>query len=134
MQCCTRKFPPFLCLSRIRIACATVLALSIAGHNKQNLIKGLLPELLPLLYDQTIIKVDFLEVGNSSSHCAYLDKPNSTSVKILCAEMVRLTGIIVDKSVEFSYEELSKATDEFSLSNQIGQGGFGIVYYAELRG
>ncbi|KAL8195369.1 hypothetical protein R6Q57_025772 [Mikania cordata] len=45
-----------------------------------------------------------------------------------------LTGITVDKSVEFSYEELSTATDEFSLANKIGQGGFGAVYYAELRG
>jgi chitin elicitor receptor kinase 1 len=45
-----------------------------------------------------------------------------------------LTGITVDKSVEFSYEELAKATDDFSLSNKIGQGGFGAVFYAELRG
>lgn len=45
-----------------------------------------------------------------------------------------LTGITVDKSVEFSYEELAKATDNFSLANKIGQGGFGAVYYAELRG
>lgn len=36
---------------------AAVLALSTAAHNKPNLIKGLLLELLPLLYDQTIIKV-----------------------------------------------------------------------------
>ena len=36
---------------------AAVLALNTAAHNKPNLIKGLLPELLPLLYDQTIIKV-----------------------------------------------------------------------------
>ncbi|CAH1451388.1 unnamed protein product [Lactuca virosa] len=55
---------------------AAVLALSIAGHNKPNLIKGLLPEVLPLLYDQTIIKVllmctvsskvawDVVKVGN----------------------------------------------------------------------
>ncbi|XP_071736733.1 lysM domain receptor-like kinase 3 [Rutidosis leptorrhynchoides] len=43
-------------------------------------------------------------------------------------------GITVDKSVEFSYEELSSATDDFSLANKIGQGGFGAVYYAELRG
>jgi hypothetical protein len=40
----------------------------------------------------------------------------------------------VDKSVEFSYEELATATDNFSLANKIGQGGFGAVYYAELRG
>ncbi|XP_065638183.1 LOW QUALITY PROTEIN: chitin elicitor receptor kinase 1 [Quercus suber] len=45
-----------------------------------------------------------------------------------------LTGITMDKSVEFSYEELAKATDDFSLNNKIGQGGFGSVYYAELRG
>lgn len=36
---------------------AAVLALSTAAHNKPNLIKGLLPEILPLLYDQTVIKV-----------------------------------------------------------------------------
>lgn len=45
-----------------------------------------------------------------------------------------ITGITVDKSVEFSYEELAKATDDFSLANKIGEGGFGAVYYAELRG
>ncbi|RDX97188.1 LysM domain receptor-like kinase 3, partial [Mucuna pruriens] len=45
-----------------------------------------------------------------------------------------ITGIKVDKSVEFSYEELATATDTFSLANKIGQGGFGSVYYAELRG
>ncbi|GKA95741.1 cullin-associated NEDD8-dissociated protein 1 [Tanacetum coccineum] len=42
---------------------AAVLALSIAGHNKPNLIKGLLPELLPLLYDQTIIKNSSVDLG-----------------------------------------------------------------------
>ncbi|KAJ7002205.1 hypothetical protein NC653_012304 [Populus alba x Populus x berolinensis] len=36
---------------------AAILALSTFAHNKPNLIKGLLPELLPLLYDQTIVKV-----------------------------------------------------------------------------
>lgn len=36
---------------------AAVLALSTAAHNKPSLIKGLLPELLPLLYDQTVVKV-----------------------------------------------------------------------------
>lgn len=39
---------------------AAVLALSTAAHNKPNLIKGLLAELLPLLYDQTVVKVHFL--------------------------------------------------------------------------
>ncbi|XAR55349.1 Non-specific serine/threonine protein kinase [Bertholletia excelsa] len=45
-----------------------------------------------------------------------------------------LTGMTVDKSVEFSYEELAKATNDFSLANKIGEGGFGSVYYAELQG
>ncbi|OIW16245.1 hypothetical protein TanjilG_18960 [Lupinus angustifolius] len=45
-----------------------------------------------------------------------------------------LTGIMVAKSLEFSYQELAKATNNFSLDNKIGQGGFGAVYYAELRG
>ncbi|GFY99152.1 chitin elicitor receptor kinase 1 [Actinidia rufa] len=45
------------------------------------------------------------------------------------------TGITVDKSVEFFYEDLAKATDDdFSIVDKIGQGGFGAVYYAELRG
>ncbi|XP_021771265.1 chitin elicitor receptor kinase 1-like isoform X2 [Chenopodium quinoa] len=43
-------------------------------------------------------------------------------------------GVTVDKSVEFSYEELALATDNFSMANKIGSGGFGDVYYAELRG
>ncbi|XP_051146886.1 cullin-associated NEDD8-dissociated protein 1 [Andrographis paniculata] len=39
---------------------AAVLALSTAAHYKPNLIKGLLPELLPLLYDQTVIKKELI--------------------------------------------------------------------------
>lgn len=45
-----------------------------------------------------------------------------------------ITGLTVDKSVEFSYDELAAASNNFSLANKIGQGGFGSVYYAELRG
>ena len=45
-----------------------------------------------------------------------------------------ISGITVDKSVEFPYEELATATNNFSMANKIGQGGFGAVYYAELRG
>ena len=43
-------------------------------------------------------------------------------------------SITVDKSVEFSYEELANATNNFSMANKIGEGGFGVVYYGELRG
>jgi chitin elicitor receptor kinase 1 len=43
-------------------------------------------------------------------------------------------GIKVDRSIQFSYEELCDATHNFSMEHKIGQGGFGSVYYAELRG
>ncbi|OVA09750.1 Protein kinase domain [Macleaya cordata] len=56
------------------------------------------------------------------------------SVALVGGASPGLTGISLDKSVEFSYEELAKATNDFSIANKIGQGGFGIVYYAELRG
>ncbi|EMS55195.1 Cullin-associated NEDD8-dissociated protein 1 [Triticum urartu] len=39
---------------------AAVLALSTAAHNKPSLIKGLLPELLRLLYDQTVVKQELI--------------------------------------------------------------------------
>ncbi|XP_047249808.1 lysM domain receptor-like kinase 3 isoform X7 [Capsicum annuum] len=45
-----------------------------------------------------------------------------------------LSGISVDKYVEFTYEELATSTNDFSIANKIGQGGSGAVYYAELRG
>lgn len=43
-------------------------------------------------------------------------------------------GIMAEKSHEFSYKELANATNNFSGANKIGHGGFGEVYYAELRG
>jgi hypothetical protein len=56
---------------------AAILALSTFAHNKPNLIKGLLPELLPLLYDQTIVKVieklAFSELMMQLPYAAYLN-------------------------------------------------------------
>ncbi|KAL8470111.1 hypothetical protein ACS0TY_032833 [Phlomoides rotata] len=47
----------------------------------------------------------------------------------------KLKGMMsVDKSVEFTYQELAAATNDFNVSCKIGQGGFGCVYYGELRG
>lgn len=76
-----------------------------------------------------------------------LDKPGEQS-KRSALESARLTGsfsahaggdagnigMTIDKSLEFSYEELAQATNNFSLANKIGSGGFGDVYFAELRG
>lgn len=41
---------------------AAVSALSTAAHNKPALVKDLLPTLLPLLYDQTVVKVHQLSL------------------------------------------------------------------------
>ncbi|KAI4353687.1 hypothetical protein L6164_002618 [Bauhinia variegata] len=45
-----------------------------------------------------------------------------------------ITSIMVDKLVEFLYEELANATDNFNVANKIVQGGFGAIYYEKLRG
>ncbi|KAB1201543.1 Chitin elicitor receptor kinase 1 [Morella rubra] len=58
----------------------------------------------------------------------------SESVALVGVGSLGLEGSSVDKSVEFSYEELAEATNDFSIATKIGQGGFGSVYYAELRG
>ncbi|KAJ4982110.1 hypothetical protein NE237_032947 [Protea cynaroides] len=62
-----------------------------------------------------------------------LDK-SSRSTSLVGDVSVGRTAITVDKSVEFSYEELANATNNFSMASKIGEGGFGAVYYAELRG
>ncbi|GMN36384.1 hypothetical protein TIFTF001_005987 [Ficus carica] len=81
--------------------------------------------LLPAASDQDLC-VQFAQCSRSTSE--------QTSESVLVASGGTSTGITVDKSVEFSYEELAKATNDFSIDNKIGQGGFGSVYYAELRG
>nr|KAJ0185106.1 hypothetical protein LSAT_V11C900498670 [Lactuca sativa] len=73
-----------------------------------------------------------LLLAGCSYYGFYRNKKDSSDLPIDAPHI--LTGITVDKSIEFSYKELSKATDEFSLANKIGQGGFGAVYYAKLRG
>ncbi|CAM6082112.1 unnamed protein product [Calypogeia fissa] len=45
-----------------------------------------------------------------------------------------LSDFTVDKSVEFSFEELTAATNNFNVANKIGEGGYGSVYLATLRG
>ncbi|CAN4111209.1 unnamed protein product [Withania somnifera] len=45
-----------------------------------------------------------------------------------------LSVIHVDKSVEFSYKELAEATDNFSISNKIGEGGFGKAAIKRMDG
>lgn len=91
------------------------------GYHRRKKVKG--ATLLPSLPSDNSTRAGLASGGS-------LDKAGGS----IDGSSPRLTGITVDKSVEFSYEELAKATDDFSLSNKIGQGGFGSVYYAELRG
>lgn len=39
-----------------------------------------------------------------------------------------------NNSVEYTHEELRNATNGFSVANEIGAGGFAVVYYGEIRG
>ncbi|KAB2007198.1 hypothetical protein ES319_D10G011800v1 [Gossypium barbadense] len=71
----------------------------------------------------------YIQLGHGSGGTL---KNNSETTALVTSP--GLTGITVDKSVEFSCEELAKATDNFNSANKIGQGGFGSVYLAELRG
>ncbi|KAI3829395.1 hypothetical protein L1987_03518 [Smallanthus sonchifolius] len=75
-----------------------------------------------------------LLLENGSEHVHGRNLGRTTNSDPLVGGAPGVTGITVDKSVEFAYEELAKATDDFSLTNKIGQGGFGAVYYGELRG
>ncbi|KAF8653852.1 hypothetical protein HU200_061981 [Digitaria exilis] len=77
-------------------------------------------------------KAALLPSSEDSTQLASMDKAALSSSQADSASGV--PGITVDKSVEFSYDELFNATEGFSMSNKIGQGGFGAVYYAELRG
>ncbi|KAF7146099.1 hypothetical protein RHSIM_Rhsim04G0048200 [Rhododendron simsii] len=64
--------------------------------------------------------------GSTSEKSDSTSAPGSASSRGL--------AISLDKSMEFSYEELANATNDFSIGHKIAQGGFGAVYYAELRG
>ncbi|VFQ62156.1 unnamed protein product [Cuscuta campestris] len=77
-------------------------------------------------------KISLLSLSESRSHITGLEASALKDTDPGASPV--FSGITVEKSVEFSYEELAKATNDFSLANKIGEGGFGAVYYAELRG
>ncbi|XP_048326838.1 lysM domain receptor-like kinase 3 [Ziziphus jujuba] len=135
------KFPPLN--SRTGISQGVIAGISVAGvcgtlvlglfvyagfYRRKKLVEA--SSLLPKASDDHYIQ---LTPGSGST----LEKTSDSSALVgvgVGGASPGHTGITVDKSVEFSYEELAKATNDFSLANKIGQGGFGSVYYAELRG
>lgn len=82
----------------------------------------------PLLFVSFLLYISFVGVN-----CLVSGSKEAQSTGVI-ASSPGLAGITVDKSVEFSYEELAQATDNFSMANKIGEGGFGAVFYANLRG
>ncbi|KAL0905415.1 hypothetical protein M5K25_023835 [Dendrobium thyrsiflorum] len=73
-------------------------------------------------------------VSDDSTPMRRAASDKNTALASLEGTIATATSLSVEKSVEFSLEELAKATNDFSMANKIGQGGFGSVYYAELRG
>eukprot|EP00249_Psilotum_nudum_P012896 c24031_g1_i1 orf=105-2123(+) len=89
--------------------------------------------------DQLAVSVSMAEVPFADSgtkqgiprHDSEVDSKLSGSSKSVPSSVPDFT---VDKSVEFSYEELAAATDNFSANKKIGEGGYGSVYCGVLRG
>nr|XP_015881155.2 lysM domain receptor-like kinase 3 isoform X1 [Ziziphus jujuba var. spinosa] len=81
-------------------------------------------KLLPAYEDQS--SNDGRDIGSTANQTVESTGPGGATAGI--------TGITIDKSMEFSYEELAQATNDFSMASKIGEGGFGAVYHAELRG
>jgi hypothetical protein len=46
--------------------------------------------------------------------------------------MIHIMSSKMSRNRHFAYEELEAATDGFSAANELGQGGFGIVFWGEI--
>ncbi|KAL9234075.1 hypothetical protein vseg_008987 [Gypsophila vaccaria] len=67
--------------------------------------------------------------------CGCFGSPSSQKKNNPTLYSVReVEGQLLENIRQFSYNELRVATDNFSLSNKIGRGGFGIVYKGVLKG
>lgn len=79
-----------------------------------------------------ILRINLVISLNDSGHANFENSSEGGTLnKGASPEVPR---IAVDKSVEFSYDELANASDNFSTAYKIGQGGFASVFYGELRG
>ncbi|QHO15822.1 shikimate O-hydroxycinnamoyltransferase-like [Arachis hypogaea] len=79
----------------------------------------------------------FVAGGRSSRRKKIWNKKlvaKDSNEKFVRQDDTSIMGVKVEKSAEFSYEELANATNNFNLAKKIGQGGFGEVYYGELNG
>lgn len=60
----------------------------------------------------------------------FWNKSNATSLRDMCRP--GLSEAFSQSNLNFRYEELRKATNNFNLSNKLGQGSYGTVYKAVL--
>ncbi|XP_051135209.1 chitin elicitor receptor kinase 1-like [Andrographis paniculata] len=119
------NYPPLIPSSRSGLSTGAIAGVSVAAVVAVALFAGCL--YVVLRRRKNAKKVQFLSSSSSyEDHSLQADSAGTRSSP--------LVGITVEKSVEFPYDELAKATDNFSIANKIGEGGFGAVYYAELRG
>lgn len=91
-------------------------------HKKvKSMEKYLSPQLHPILTDSSGA------VRQYSQESAYSNATTGTLSP-------GLSNFNADRSVEYTYAELAAATDNFSIGKKIGQGGYGSVFYGEIRG
>ncbi|XP_043692651.1 chitin elicitor receptor kinase 1 [Telopea speciosissima] len=129
---------PALKTSSAGISSGAIAGISVAGVALALFLAGCI---IFLVYRRKKVKEASL-LHSASEHLSIHHQRGSGSTLDKATESTALVGVVpssptaitVDKSVEFSYEELSKATNDFNIASKIGQGGFGAVYYAELRG
>uniref|UniRef100_A0A453Q840 non-specific serine/threonine protein kinase n=1 Tax=Aegilops tauschii subsp. strangulata TaxID=200361 RepID=A0A453Q840_AEGTS len=101
---------------------------AIAGSVVAGVVAPVLGVLLFLFYRRRKAKQNALRLAST----ILMQKVTSSATQADVASLA--AGITVDKSVEFTYQELFNATEGFNITHKIGQGGFGAVYYAELVG
>ncbi|KAE8652043.1 hypothetical protein Csa_018624 [Cucumis sativus] len=89
---------------------------------------GMRTELIVSVLSSVVVLIIGLAIGTYIWKRRYIQKKRkggSTDVK-------KLAKTLQDSNLEFKYSTLEKATNNFSLDNKIGQGGFGSVYKGTL--
>ncbi|XP_038885204.1 cysteine-rich receptor-like protein kinase 2 [Benincasa hispida] len=89
---------------------------------------GTKTELIVSVLSSVVVLIIGLAIGTYIWKRRYIQKKRkggSTDVK-------KLAKTLQDSNLEFKYSTLEKATNNFSLDNKIGQGGFGSVYKGTL--
>ncbi|XP_050938442.1 cysteine-rich receptor-like protein kinase 2 [Cucumis melo] len=89
---------------------------------------GTRTELIVSVLSSVVVLIIGLAIGTYIWKRRYIKKKRkggSTDVK-------KLAKTLQDSNLEFKYSTLEKATNNFSLDNKIGQGGFGSVYKGTL--